>query len=94
VIQVGGVDVGELLVEERPDCLFVVRLALLPAWQGRGIGSAVVGMLVNRARELGTAVVLDVLRVNSRAVRLYESLGFVRIGESEIDVSMRLEPKL
>jgi len=94
VIQVAGVDVGELLVEERPDRLFVVRLALLPEWQGRGIGSAVVSTLVDRARELGAAVVLDVLGVNSRAVRLYESLGFVRIAESETDVSMRLEPKL
>jgi len=94
VIQVAGVDVGELLVEERPDRLFVVRLALLPEWQGRGIGSAVVSTLVDRARELGAAVVLDVLRVNSRAVHLYESLGFVRIAESETDVSMRLEPKL
>lgn len=94
VIQVGGVDVGEMLVEERPDELCVVRLALLPDWQGRGIGSAIVRTLVDRAHELESALVLDVFKSNSRATRLYESLGFVRIAESETEISMRLERKL
>lgn len=94
IIQVGGVDVGELVVEVRPNELFLARLALLPDWQGRGIGSAIVHMLIDRARELESALVLQVFKANPRAVRLYESLGFVRTGESEEDVSMRLEPKL
>jgi ribosomal protein S18 acetylase RimI-like enzyme len=94
VLQADGVDVGELLVEERPDELFIVRLALLPDWQGRGIGSAIVRMLIDRARELESALTLDVLRANPRAVRFYESLGFVRTGGTETAVSMRLEPKI
>ena len=94
VIQVDGVDVGELLVEVRPHELVVARLALLPDWQGRGIGSAIVRKLVERARELESALVLRVFKTNPRAARLYESLGFVRTGESATDVSMRLEPKL
>jgi len=60
----------------------------------RGIGSAIVQMLVARAHETGSALALDVFRSNPRAQQLYESLGFVRTGESETDVSMRLEPKL
>lgn len=94
VIRVDGVNVGELLVDERPHELVLVRIALLPDWQGRGIGSEVVRMLVERARELGAALVLQVFKTNPGAARLYESLGFVRTGESETDVSMRLEPKL
>jgi len=94
VIQVDGVDVGELLVDERPGELRIVRLALLPEWQGRGIGSAVVRRLAERAREQGSAVVLDVFKSNPRAARLYESLGFVRTSETDVDVSMRLERKL
>ena len=94
VIQVDCVDVGELLVEERPGELFLVRLALLPEWQRRGIGSAIVQMLVERARELGSALALDVFKSTPRAAQLYDSLGFVRTGESETNVFMRLEPKL
>ena len=63
-------------------------------WQGRGIGSAVVQMLVERAHEHGSALALDVFKSNPRAAQLYESLGFVRTGESETDVFVRLEPKL
>jgi ribosomal protein S18 acetylase RimI-like enzyme len=50
--------------------------------------------LVERARELGSALALDVFKSNLRAVQLHESLGFVRAGESETDVFVRLEPKL
>lgn len=94
VIEVDGVDVGELLVDERPDELDLVRIALLPDWQGRGIGSAVVRTLVARARELEMPLVLHVFKSNPRAAQLYEALGFVRTGESETDVSMRLDPRL
>ena len=94
VIQVDGADVGELLVDVRPDELVVVRIALLPRWQGRGIGSAIVRALIERARELEIALVLQLFKTNPRAAQLYESLGFVRTEESETDVSMRLEPRL
>ena len=94
VIEVDGIGVGELLVDERPGELFLVRVALLPAWQGRGIGSAIVRMLIERARTQGSAVVLDVFKTNPRAAELYETLGFIRTGETETDVSMRLEPRL
>ena len=94
VIQVDDVEVGELLVDVRSDELVVVRLALLPRWQGRGIGSAIVRALIERARVLETPLVLQVFKSNPRAAQLYESVGFVRIGESETDVFMRLDPKL
>jgi GNAT superfamily N-acetyltransferase len=93
IIQVAEVDVGEIVVEERPEELVLVRLALLPDWQGRGIGSAIVRALIGRAYELESALVLNVFRSNPRAERLYESLGFVRTGESDTDVTMRLEPR-
>jgi GNAT superfamily N-acetyltransferase len=38
IIQLDGIDVDELLLEERPAELRVVRLALLPDWRGHGIG--------------------------------------------------------
>ena len=94
IVQVDGVDVGELLVEVRPGELFLARIALLPDWQGRGIGTAIVRGLIDCARELESALVLQVFTSNPRAASLYESLGFVRTEETDTDVSMRLEPKL
>jgi hypothetical protein len=39
VLQVEGIDVGVLSVEELPDVIYLAGIALLPGWQGRGIGS-------------------------------------------------------
>ena len=94
VIEAGGAEAGELLVDERPGELFLVRVVLLPEWQGRGIGSAIVRTLVERARKEGSVLALDVFKTNPRAMQLYESLGFARVGETETDVSMRLDPRL
>lgn len=71
-----------------------MRLAILPDWQGRGIGSEIVRHLVERARELGSALTLQVHKANPRAARLYESLGFRPTEETETDVTLRLDPTL
>lgn len=48
-----------------------------PAWQGRGVGRALMTAAIERARTAGArAVSLDVVWGNDRARRLYESLGF------------------
>jgi GNAT superfamily N-acetyltransferase len=62
-----------------PGELFVVRLALLLEWQGRGIGTAIVRMLVDRARELESdelerLVELDGARVDLEHVQHHRRL--------------------
>ncbi len=75
----------------------LVKMAVTPAAQGRGIGAELAGYAVERARKLGARRV--VLETNSRlraANRVYEKLGFVRTergpsGEYErADVAMEL----
>jgi ribosomal protein S18 acetylase RimI-like enzyme len=88
IVQVAGEDVGELVVEDRENDLHLVRIALVPAWQGRGLGTTIVTSLLER----GKPVVLEVLHTNPRALRLYADLGFVQTGESETSVSMRAAP--
>jgi ribosomal protein S18 acetylase RimI-like enzyme len=92
IVQVGGVDVGEVAIEERASEIYLGRIALLPAWQGRGVGTSIVRSLLERAAASGRAVILEVLHTNPRAAALYEKLGFTRIGENETHVFMRAEP--
>jgi ribosomal protein S18 acetylase RimI-like enzyme len=92
IVQVDRVDVGEIAVEERPDEIYLARIALLPGWQGRGIGTSVVRSLLERAAASGTAVVLEVLHTNPRARELYERLGFEKTGETATHVLMRWGP--
>ena len=55
-------------------------LAVSPAAQGRGLGRALAGLVVDRFRSEGArAVVLSSLAQMAGAHRLYEGLGFVRV---------------
>jgi ribosomal protein S18 acetylase RimI-like enzyme len=57
-------------------------LAVDPAARRRGVAAALVGLCVERSRELGyTAVVLSSLPMQRPAHRLYERLGFRRTPE-------------
>jgi ribosomal protein S18 acetylase RimI-like enzyme len=57
---------------------YLNRLAVHPAWQGRGVGAWCLAQMQRLAREAGaTALRCDVLRANARLCRLYERHGFV-----------------
>lgn len=54
------------------------RMAVLPPWRGKGVGSAMLLFLVNEARRLGMAEVL--LSAQTHALPFYRRHGFVPEG--------------
>ncbi len=82
-----GADFGLILLDDRPvgrlyvarwnDEIRLVDIALLPAYRGRGIGSALVQTLLAEAVQAGKPVRLHVEKHNP-ALRWYERLGFRR----------------
>jgi len=90
VIEVGGEFAG--CVALRPDadagCHWLEHFYLAPGFQGAGIGSGVLGELLDRCDRGGVAVVrLNVLQ-GSPARRLYARHGFVLGSEDPVDVFM------
>ncbi|EJZ18029.1 GNAT family N-acetyltransferase [Rhizobium sp. Pop5] len=56
-------------------------MGILPAYRGRGLGRRLIETTLRTAREAGFArVELDVYEDNSRAIALYEKVGFKREG--------------
>jgi ribosomal protein S18 acetylase RimI-like enzyme len=88
VIQVAGTDVGIMAMERKPDCINLHQLFILPEYQERGIGEAVMKLLINESAGAKLPIRLQVLKVNNRALTFYQRLGFKRTGESETHILM------
>ncbi len=88
IIQIEGQDAGVLVVEHRDQQLYLSLIELLPEYQGRGVGTAIITDLIYQARQSNQFVTLHVLKSNKAARRLYERLGFVIAGEDEYRIMM------
>ncbi len=88
IVVADGRTVGELVVEWNEDPVFFAAIELLPEMRGRGIGTAVIQDVLERARGMGKRVRLQVFKVNDRARQLYERLGFRTTGSTETHTLM------
>jgi ribosomal protein S18 acetylase RimI-like enzyme len=91
VVEVAGEPVGVVAVEDRPGELYLGMIELLPAWQGRGLGTSILASLRDRAAASGRALCLDVLPVNVRAVAFYERCGLRVVASGRTRVTMRVD---
>ncbi|CAG6398563.1 L-amino acid N-acyltransferase YncA [Actinacidiphila cocklensis] len=91
VITVGGELAGSVTVRPADARLWLEHFYLAPHVQGRGLGSAVLRSVLDRADAEGTAVGLNVLQ-GSPARRLYERHGFVVDAQDPVDVFMTRPP--
>ena len=89
VIEADSRPVGSVWLEQRPDSLYVHDLEVTPSLQGRGIGTAVIGLVIEHGAELGLPIDLSVLSANPRAGSLYERLGFTVTGVEPPFIRMR-----
>lgn len=80
VLQHDGEDIGRLYLEDRPDELRIIDIALLPAHRGQGIGTSVMNDVLELASSQGKCVRIHV-EENNPAQTLYRRLGFTKIEE-------------
>lgn len=80
VILNDGVPVGRLILDRSAEVLLIADIALLPEARGLGIGSSLLEDLKREAAAHGQCLRLHVENFNP-AWRLYERLGFNKVGE-------------
>lgn len=69
---------------------YLSSIGTRPGWRGRGYGALITAVAVADALEAGSRFVhLGVDAANARAIRLYERLGFVSVGDPVPDLLMR-----
>lgn len=76
IIYVDGVAAGTVEVKEDAGVIFISSLYLLPAYQRKGIGTAIVEQCIANAKASNKRVALEVLKINVQAQKLYKALGF------------------
>ncbi|HSP62831.1 MAG TPA: GNAT family N-acetyltransferase [Pyrinomonadaceae bacterium] len=86
-----GQPAGRLAVERRDHEIRCVDLALLPGHRNTGIGAFLIRQLQDEARLANQPLRLRVIRF-SRAVSLFERLGFVRTSETGTHFQMEWLP--
>jgi ribosomal protein S18 acetylase RimI-like enzyme len=82
VIVVDGEAAGRLSVARSPKEIHVIDIALLPAFRGRGVGTALMENVLAEASASGAAVTAHVLRDNP-ARRWYLRLGFAFVEDRD-----------
>jgi ribosomal protein S18 acetylase RimI-like enzyme len=93
VITVDGADAGMLDVVREPGQTYLSRIEILPRFQGQGIGTRLIGELIDEAARQGQDFVLEVLTVNERAQALYRRLGLTEVARrGDVKITMRLRP--
>ena len=72
--------------------LGIVRMMVAKDYQGQGYGRQAMQALIDRMRQLagGETIILNFIKANIGARRLYENLGFVVYEEGEDDYWARL----
>lgn len=91
IVEVDGKSVGAMAVMEYSDYVFLAEIQLLPEFQNRGIGTAVISDLLSKAKNIGKPVHVQLLKGN-RVVSLYQRLGFSVYEETKTHYKMKHFP--
>jgi ribosomal protein S18 acetylase RimI-like enzyme len=84
-----GEAIGRIIVDRTlPDEIIGVDVALLPDFRSAGVGTYLIQNLLDEARAAEKPFRIQVERHNLAAFRLYERLGFARLGEGATHISM------
>jgi len=87
-----GEPVGRVLFETREHEIRCIDIALVPAHRNSGIGGQLLRELQNEAKRQRKPLRLQVIRF-SRAIGLFERLGFQRISETGTHFQMEWTPE-
>jgi ribosomal protein S18 acetylase RimI-like enzyme len=92
LVVVGGSKIGMIQLFQRADEVEVGEIQIHPDHQNQKIGTQLLEDVVAEAHQEGKSVVLSVGLKNENAHRLYNRLGFDRVGQNDTHLRMRYLP--
>ncbi|HUC62904.1 MAG TPA: GNAT family N-acetyltransferase [Alphaproteobacteria bacterium] len=92
VLEREGEPVGRLYLDATPTRIYIVDIALMPAFRAQGLGTAILEALKAEGRASGRWVGIFVEKFNP-ALRLYRRLGFTEVADHEVYLEMEWRPE-
>ena len=91
LVQCDGKPVGEIVEHDEGDYMYVVDIALLPEWQAKGLGTALMREVMDRCATRGIGVRAKVAIGNEPSLKMFRKLGFIASPPDEISfIELRL----
>ena len=82
IIQTNSIDVGGINIGQLDSWCPQVGIFIEPTYWGKGVGKQALSLALSWLEERGySAVQTTILKDNERSIRLFEGLGFKRIGD-------------
>jgi ribosomal protein S18 acetylase RimI-like enzyme len=91
LICVDGVPVGRLYLARDADALHILDITVLPEHRNLGIGSFLLGQVIEEARSEGKPVTIYIETFNP-SLRLFERLGFRKDKENGFQLLLKWSP--
>ena len=92
IIELSGRPIGRIVVDRPDPMLHIVDHAIIPELRSRGIGTAILRVLMDEASAAGLPVRLEVVSENDPSLRLYRRLGFVVIETAPFYMTLEWRP--
>jgi len=92
VVECDGEPAGRLYVARWPEEIRIMDIAILPAFRGRGIGTALLSAVIGEAERERKRVSIHVERYNP-ARRLYARFGFQEVEDRGVYLFLVREPQ-
>ena len=87
VIELQKKPVGYLEIEPFQDHIFLANFMILQQFQGKGMGKIIMQDLIKN----NPKIILEVLKVNQRALKFYQGLDFEIVEDLEISFRMKMK---
>lgn len=83
-----GHEIGLLDIREDDGLIYIKSILIDHSAQGKGIGTQILTKIIQQSAQSNKKIELQVYKINEKARKLYERLGFKIIGQTELHYQM------
>ena len=89
IIEQNGKEVGYIVLKETIDEIYIENLLIENEFQNLGIGKAIMEKIIERANSEEKLIRLQVFKINIKAQKFYQNLGFEKNSDTENHIGMK-----